>query len=96
MSEAGGFIVIGERINATRKSIRAAIRKRDAEFIKNEARTQAAAGAHFIDVNAGASPAQGGARVFTHAAGRIVSERWLPAAGAPAEGRSASDLPAAA
>lgn len=57
MSEAGGFIVIGERINATRKPIRAAIKKRDAEFIKNEARAQAAAGAHYIDVNAGASPA---------------------------------------
>jgi len=47
-------------------------------------------------LNAGASPALGGTRVFTHLAGRIVSERWLPAAGAPDEVRSASGLPAAA
>jgi 3',5'-cyclic AMP phosphodiesterase CpdA len=47
-------------------------------------------------LNAGASPAQGGARVFTHAAGRIVSERWLTAAGTPAPIRSAPGLPAAA
>jgi len=47
-------------------------------------------------LNAGASPALGGARVFTHEAGLVVSERWLPAAGAPARVRSAPGLPAAA
>jgi len=55
-----GFTVIAERINATRKPIRNAVKKRDAEFIKNEARTQAAAGAHYIDVNAGANPSTEG------------------------------------
>jgi 3',5'-cyclic AMP phosphodiesterase CpdA len=46
-------------------------------------------------LNAGASPALGGTRVFAHQAGRIVSERWLPA-GSPAPIRSPSGLPAAA
>jgi 3',5'-cyclic AMP phosphodiesterase CpdA len=46
-------------------------------------------------LNAGASPAQGGAWVFSHQAGRVVSERWLPAEGAPARVRAAG-LPAAA
>lgn len=47
-------IVIGERINSTRKNVRPAVIDRDAEFIKDEARKQAAAGACYIDVNAGA------------------------------------------
>lgn len=47
-------------------------------------------------LNAGASPALGGARVFTHAAGRILAESWLPASGAPARVLSASGVPAVA
>ncbi len=50
------FITIAERINATRKNIREAIEKRDAEAIKAEAVAQAAAGASLIDVNGGTRP----------------------------------------
>ena len=47
------MLIIGERINASRKSIAEAISSRDAAFIRNEAKIQAEAGAGFIDVNAG-------------------------------------------
>ncbi len=52
------MLVIGERINATRKRIASAIRDRDAAHLAREARRQAAAGADFIDVNAGTDPAR--------------------------------------
>ena len=48
------MLVIGERINASNKSVGQAIASRDREFIENLARRQDAAGADFIDVNAGA------------------------------------------
>ena len=47
------MIIIGERINSSRKRITEAITARDADFIRNEARAQVNAGAHYIDVNAG-------------------------------------------
>lgn len=47
------MLVIGESINASNKSVAEAITSRDREFIENLARAQAAAGADFIDVNAG-------------------------------------------
>jgi len=47
------LLVIGERINATRKRIRKAILGRDADRIRQEARAQADAGADCIDANAG-------------------------------------------
>ncbi|MFC1951603.1 dihydropteroate synthase [Chloroflexota bacterium] len=47
------MLVIGERINASNKSVGEAIASRDREFVENIARAQAAAGADFIDVNAG-------------------------------------------
>ena len=47
------MIVIGENINASNKTVAEAIDKRDGEFLANLARAQAAAGADFIDVNAG-------------------------------------------
>ncbi|MBI4831291.1 MAG: dihydropteroate synthase [Candidatus Lindowbacteria bacterium] len=46
--------IIGERINSSRKPIARAIEERDAAFIRDEARKQLQAGAHFIDVNTGA------------------------------------------
>lgn len=49
------MLVIGEKINATRKSVGEAIKKRDEDFIRNLALSQANAGADFIDVNAGES-----------------------------------------
>lgn len=48
------MLIIGERINSSRKSIARAIEERDKEFIMKEARIQAEAGADLIDVNAGA------------------------------------------
>jgi len=47
------MIIIAERINATRKSIAAALMKKDRLFIQNEAKKQTACGAHYIDLNAG-------------------------------------------
>jgi cobalamin-dependent methionine synthase I len=47
------MIIVGEKINSTRKSIAQALDKRDADFIAAVAREQAQAGAHYIDVNAG-------------------------------------------
>ncbi len=45
--------IIAEKINGTRKEVGAAVAGRDAAFIKELARLQAAAGATYIDVNAG-------------------------------------------
>lgn len=47
------MLIIGERINASRKSIAEAIASRNAPFIQNEANIQAMAGADYLDVNAG-------------------------------------------
>ena len=47
------MLIIGERINATRKRIGEAVQKGDADLIREEARKQAAAGAHVLDVNGG-------------------------------------------
>jgi len=47
------MIIVGEKINTSRKSVEEAVAKRDAEFIIKLAREQADAGAHYIDVNAG-------------------------------------------
>ena len=47
------MIVVGEKINTSRKSIEEAVDRRDAAFIVATAREQATAGAQYIDVNAG-------------------------------------------
>jgi cobalamin-dependent methionine synthase I len=47
------MLIIGERINTSRKSIAEAVASEDGIFIQNEARSQTEAGAHYIDVNAG-------------------------------------------
>lgn len=47
------MIIIGEKINGTRKAVGAAIRERDTEQIKQLARDQVAAGSTYLDVNAG-------------------------------------------
>ncbi len=60
------MLIIAERINATRKSIREALEKRDVEFFVQEARRQEEAGAHFIDLNAG-----------TEATREVEDLRWL-------------------
>jgi 5-methyltetrahydrofolate--homocysteine methyltransferase len=60
------MIVVGERINATRKHIGQAVENKDAEFITKEVKEQEAAGANMIDVNAGKNPAK-----------EIDDMRWL-------------------
>lgn len=47
------MLIIGERINSTRKRIGEATLKRDADFIREEARKQLDAGAQMLDVNGG-------------------------------------------
>jgi cobalamin-dependent methionine synthase I len=47
------MLIIGERINSTRKSIERAVLQRDAETIVAEAAKQAKAGAHYLDINCG-------------------------------------------
>lgn len=49
------MIVIGERINASNRAVGEAISNRDSRYISELARSQADAGADFIDVNAGSS-----------------------------------------
>jgi len=51
-------IIIGERINSTKKSIGKAVVERNAEFLQIEARNQVAAGATMLDVNCGTLPAE--------------------------------------
>jgi 5-methyltetrahydrofolate--homocysteine methyltransferase len=46
------MLIIGERINSTRKTIASAIKERDTAFIQAEARKQAEAGAAYLDCNA--------------------------------------------
>ena len=47
------MIIIGELINASRKTIKAAIENRDAAYIQKIAKEQTDCGADYIDVNAG-------------------------------------------
>ena len=47
------MLVIGENINASNKSVGQAISEKNDGFLADLARSQSAAGADFIDVNAG-------------------------------------------
>jgi len=47
------MIIIGERINSTRKAIARATQERDTAFLQKETLIQVEAGADYIDVNAG-------------------------------------------
>jgi cobalamin-dependent methionine synthase I len=47
------MLIVGENINTSRKHIAEAVEKKDSKFIVQIAKSQADAGAHFIDVNAG-------------------------------------------
>ncbi|MDI6782838.1 MAG: methyltetrahydrofolate cobalamin methyltransferase [bacterium] len=47
------MIIVGERINTSRKAIDPAVRNRDTGFIQQTAKDQADSGANYIDVNAG-------------------------------------------
>lgn len=50
------MIVIGEKINGTRKQVAGAIANRDADFIHDLALRQFQSGASYLDVNAGSLP----------------------------------------
>jgi 5-methyltetrahydrofolate--homocysteine methyltransferase len=50
--------IIAEKINGTRKRVAKAIEERDSSYIQNLAKTQADAGADWLDVNAGTHPSQ--------------------------------------
>ncbi len=45
------MLIIGEKINATLKSVKEAVETRDTEFIQNLAKSQSEMGANYIDVN---------------------------------------------
>ncbi|MFZ7127671.1 MAG: dihydropteroate synthase [Desulfobacterales bacterium] len=47
------MLIIGEKINSTRTLVDDAVRRRDRETIAAEAKHQADAGAHYLDVNCG-------------------------------------------
>ncbi|MCX7704938.1 MAG: dihydropteroate synthase [bacterium] len=47
------MIIVGERINATRKPIREALEKKDEHFFLREAKKQIECGSEFLDLNAG-------------------------------------------
>ncbi len=47
------MIIVGERINATRKQIREALEKKDEKFFLKEAKKQIECGSDFLDLNAG-------------------------------------------
>lgn len=50
------MIIIGEKINGTRKEVAQAIEQRDEQLIRMLARSQSDAMANYIDVNAGTTP----------------------------------------
>jgi cobalamin-dependent methionine synthase I len=52
------MLIIGEKINTTRKGMDQAVRDRNADLIHEEAVKQAQAGAHTLDVNSGTLPAE--------------------------------------
>jgi len=60
------MLIVGERINSSRKRIRKAIEERDATFIRDEAVKQVEAGATYVDVNAG-----------TNVSGEVDDLKWL-------------------
>jgi len=49
------MIIIGERLNSTRKSIKEALGDKDIDFLLKEAESQIACGASFIDINCASS-----------------------------------------
>jgi 5-methyltetrahydrofolate corrinoid/iron sulfur protein methyltransferase len=50
------MIIIGEKINGTRKQVAQAIQNRDAHFIRDLATRQFESGASYLDINAGTLP----------------------------------------
>lgn len=48
------FVIVGERINTSRKPVLDAVEERNISYIKEDVKNQVSAGANYIDVNAGA------------------------------------------
>ncbi len=74
------MIIIGEKINATRKSIAAALESRDTEAIIETAKQQADAGAHYIDINGGDPRAGQEAKNMEWLIGLVQTNTDLPVA----------------
>lgn len=73
-----GTVIIGERINPTgKKKFREALKNRDFDYILGEAVSQAAAGAHALDVNVG-SPDIDETEMMREAVPRIQAVTDLP------------------
>ena len=47
------MLIVGERINTSRKAVNEAVAKRDSDYIRNDVKSQIKCGADLIDVNAG-------------------------------------------
>jgi len=47
------MLIVGERINTSRKQVNEAVEKRDVHFIQADVKAQVEAGAHLVDINAG-------------------------------------------
>jgi len=52
------MLIIGEKLNSTRKEVRQAIANKDKAFLQKLASDQANAGADYLDINTGAFPAE--------------------------------------
>ena len=52
------MIIIGEKINGTRKAVGTAIKEREADTIKRLAEEQTEAGSTYLDINAGTPPSR--------------------------------------
>lgn len=52
------MIIIGEKINGTRKAVKKAIKNRDSDFIRQLTQEQTSAGCAYLDINAGTPPGQ--------------------------------------
>ena len=85
------MLIVAERINASRKAVRAALEKLDAAAIVNEVRIQAAAGAHYIDLNGGTFPGREAELLCSSPRHRLRRRSPAPAAPprAPAGGAAA-------
>jgi len=58
LAQEGMMLIIGEKINTTRRSMEQAVKERNADLIREEAVKQVQAGAHILDVNCGTLAAE--------------------------------------
>jgi cobalamin-dependent methionine synthase I len=57
ITEEEKMLIVGERINTSRKAVNEAVEKRDAAYIQADVKAQVEAGADIVDVNAGSRSA---------------------------------------